>query len=141
MATTMCMNTAPQDAFDALSSVEARLNSESPESLPERPAVSWEVPGGSHFSLRSLYALAQTITLGEIELTPIQAWFELAGRYPLEILLSPTVAERMRREFVGVVRCTEVGATMEREAFESVVGRVMEEEIPKLAPSPTAIAV
>jgi hypothetical protein len=60
-----------------------------------------------------------------LELTPVQAWFELAGRYPPEVLLREDVLGALKRELAPVVKCPHFGAVMEREAYESVVGRVL----------------
>lgn len=79
----------------------------------------------SSITLDSLFGLATSLNPGDKELTPVQAWFELAGRYPLETLLEPQVLNELKTELNGVVKCLQFGAVMEREAFESVVGRVM----------------
>lgn len=82
----------------------------------------WRSPG---VSLDTLRGLASSLNPGDSELTPVQAWFELADRYSPGLLLTLGVLEALKREFKGVVACVHYGAAMERRAFESVVERVM----------------
>ena len=89
---------------------------------------------GSGLTLQALYGLASTLNPGDMEVTPVQAWFELASQYHVSLLLSPPVLEALKREFIGVVKCVHFGATIERGAFESVAGRVMAEQQALLEP-------
>ncbi|CAI4214034.1 unnamed protein product [Parascedosporium putredinis] len=77
---------------------------------------------GPALTLRNLHGLASSLPVDDKDLTPVQAWFELAGRYPAASFMLPEVVEALKREFVGVVKCFEFGATIERGAFDSVVG-------------------
>ncbi|KAK7431099.1 hypothetical protein QQZ08_002380 [Neonectria magnoliae] len=88
------------------------------------PAVYYEWPS-PRISLAALHGLASSLNPGDAELTPIQAWFELADRYPMEVLLDAQLLNELSRELDGVVKCLVFGAMMERDAFESVVGRVL----------------
>ncbi|KXX74967.1 hypothetical protein MMYC01_207432 [Madurella mycetomatis] len=77
-------------------------------------------------TLRSLYELACSLNpADDVEVTPVQAWFELVGRFGAEVMMAEGVLENLKREFVGVVKCPHYGASLERAAFESVVGRVL----------------
>lgn len=104
---------------------------ENPESTSKHMAahqasqgLTWQAPD---ITLQTLYGLAVSLNpISEMELAPVQAWFELSARYPLSILLRLDVLNALKREFVGVVRCLYFGAVMERDAFESVVQRVVE---------------
>ncbi|OLN88576.1 hypothetical protein CCHL11_01678 [Colletotrichum chlorophyti] len=124
MASTMCMSSAPQRVYRTIRRGEA-----------DRTTHMWQAsssasPGagpGSSLSLRSLLALAKALNPGDIELTPVQAWFELAARYGPAALMEERVVEALKRGFCGVVDCIHFGAIIERDAFESVVARVMEE--------------
>ncbi|KFG87436.1 hypothetical protein MANI_109635, partial [Metarhizium anisopliae] len=87
-----------------------------------RPSFQW---GASGITLESLHGLAASLNPGDLEITPVQAWFELASRYPVEVLLGGAVLDTLQREFNGVVRCVMYGAVIERLAFESIIARVL----------------
>ncbi|KAK4158469.1 hypothetical protein C8A00DRAFT_39190 [Chaetomidium leptoderma] len=85
--------------------------------------LSWKT---SSLTLRALHGLASSLSPDDrVEITPVQAWFELVGRFGVDVLMAEGVLERLRREFVGVVRCPHYGASLERGSFESVVARVL----------------
>ena len=134
MASTFCLSNAPaavyevKKAFRTTSSSPFSPSSSSSASKAASPVISWQSSG---LTLQALYGLASSLCAGDKELTPVQAWFELAERYPVELLLSKPVLEALKREFIGVVRCIHFGAVIERDAFESVVGRVMAAHIPE----------
>jgi hypothetical protein len=132
MASTFCLSDAPPTVFDTQKALRRSLffapltspgASSTAKAAPQ--SVSWQSRG---LTLQSLYGLASSLCAGDIEITPVQAWFEMAAQYPPELLLSGRVLAALKREFVGVVKCIHFGAIMEREAFESVVVRVMEAE-------------
>jgi len=110
------MSSAPDNIYKERKSVK-RSSSKSPP-----PALSWRTSG---ISLESLRGLAMSLNPGDKELTPVQAWFELAAHYHTGLLLDSDLMESLKREFVGVVRCVHFGAVIERQAFESIVGRVL----------------
>ncbi|KXH39324.1 hypothetical protein CSIM01_13429 [Colletotrichum simmondsii] len=118
MASTLCMSSAPARVYRTIRRGEASTVSHT-----------WQADtgAGSSLSLKSLLALAKTLNPGDIELTPVQAWFELAARYGAAALMRRNVIEALKREFCGVVDCIHFGAIIERDAFESVVARVMEQ--------------
>ncbi|KAF6829835.1 methyltransferase domain-containing protein [Colletotrichum plurivorum] len=123
MASTMCMSSAPERVYRSIRRREVETQH------------TWEAStgAGSALSLRSLLALAKTLNPGDIELTPVQAWFELAARYGAAPLMEERIVEALKREFCGVVDCIHFGAIIERDAFESVVARVMGEAgVPEL---------
>ncbi|KAF9879206.1 hypothetical protein CkaCkLH20_03439 [Colletotrichum karsti] len=117
MASTMCMSSAPERVYRSIRRKETETQH------------SWDATSGagSALSLKSLLSLAKALNPGDIELTPVQAWFELAGRYGAAALMEDRVIEALKREFCGVVDCIHFGAIIERDAFESVVARVMSE--------------
>jgi hypothetical protein len=115
MASTFCMSNAPDSVYKDRKQVK--------KTNAKVPALSWQ--GSSGLTLANLYGLASSLNPGDKELTPVQAWFELASQYHHNLLLDPAVLESLKREFVGVVKCVHFGALMERSAFESVVGRVI----------------
>lgn len=88
----------------------------------EAPSSPWPTAG---LTLQNLHRLAASLHLDDKELTPVQGWFELASRYTEDVLLNKSVMESLKREFVGVVKCFGFGATIERGAFDSIVGRVV----------------
>ncbi|KAK1994667.1 hypothetical protein LX36DRAFT_660330 [Colletotrichum falcatum] len=118
MASTMCMSSAP-----------ARVHRTIRRGEGETATHTWRADKGvgSALSLKSLLGLAKALNPGDIELTPVQAWFELAARYGVAALMQEDVIEALKREFCGVVDCIHFGAIIERDAFESVAARVMEQ--------------
>lgn len=122
MATTYCMANAPENVYSDRQDFKKKRFSRS-TSRSASPTLQWNTSG---ITLESLYGLAQSLNpSNDLELTPVQAWFELAARYPSGILLERSALQALQREFKGVVKCVEFGAAMERLAFESVVGRVL----------------
>ncbi|KAM3564589.1 hypothetical protein MY1884_000657 [Beauveria asiatica] len=115
MASSYLMASAPESVYDERTALASRFRSS--------PALQWPAPA---VTLDSLHGLAQSLNPGGVdEVAPVQAWFELAVRYPIDVLLRPAVLEALKREFKGVVRCVAFGAAMERGAFESIVLRVL----------------
>jgi hypothetical protein len=96
--------------------------SSNPTPAPQHRPLTWS---NSSLSLWSLYGLANSLNAPDLDLAPVQAWFELASMYPLAQLLRDDVQARLRREFVGVVKCPHYGAAIERTAFESIITRVL----------------
>jgi len=123
MASSLALRTAPPAIYDAASRASPLLRSAKPSDLPRNSAdCSWQTTG---LTLHSLYGLACSISEADLEITPVQAWFELAGRYPREVLMRREVLDGLKRELAPVVKCPHFGAVMERAAYESVVGRVL----------------
>ncbi|KAL1906342.1 hypothetical protein Sste5344_007942 [Sporothrix stenoceras] len=138
MATNLFLREAPSGVFSSIETSAKDMTAFITNTEPENPestanhmqahqasqGLTWQAPD---ITLQTLYGLAVSLNpISEMELAPVQAWFELAARYPLSILLRLDVLTALKREFVGVVRCLYFGAVMEREAFESVVQRVVE---------------
>ncbi|CAK7237121.1 hypothetical protein SEUCBS140593_009851 [Sporothrix eucalyptigena] len=138
MATNLFLREAPEDIFSSIETSAKDMTAFITNTEPENPestaqhmqahqasqGLTWQAPD---ITLQTLYGLAVSLNpISEMELAPVQAWFELAARYPLSILLRLDVLNALKREFVGVVRCLYFGAVMERVAFESVVRRVVE---------------
>ena len=118
------MGSAPESVYTdraALTQKKKRAPSSS-SSAASPPSLQWQAPS---MSLKSLYGLAQSLDLGDSEMTPVQAWFRMASRYPMDMLLRPTVLDSLSRELNGVVKCLAFGAVIEAQAFESVVSRVL----------------
>ncbi|KAI5465985.1 hypothetical protein BGZ63DRAFT_120101 [Mariannaea sp. PMI_226] len=127
MASTFCMASAPEEVYRGRKDIASASECSRRRALgmnPYIPAVFYEWPS-PQISLSSLHGLASSLNPGDKELTPIQAWFELADRFPKDVLLNPETLHRLSRELNGVVVCLEFGAVIEREAFESVVGRIL----------------
>ncbi|KAF4456463.1 bzip-type transcription factor [Fusarium austroafricanum] len=124
MASSLCMANAPLDVFDDRKLVSSASSCHNRRTLgldPYVPPVYLEWPS-PRISLSSLYGLAQSLNPGDLEITPVQAWFELSSRFDKSLLLERL--DLLGAELVGVSKCLEFGAVMERDAFESVVARV-----------------
>ncbi|KAF7550598.1 hypothetical protein G7Z17_g5608 [Cylindrodendrum hubeiense] len=127
MASTFCMAHAPEDVYMGRKSILSASECGKRVALAINPSAhsfyyEWSSP---RISLASLHGLASSLNPGDKELTPIQAWFELADRYPLEVLLDAQLLQVLSQELNGVVKCLYFGAVMERDAFESVTERVL----------------
>ncbi|KAF5020630.1 hypothetical protein F66182_7337 [Fusarium sp. NRRL 66182] len=125
MASSLCMANAPIHVFDGRKQVSSASSCHNRRALGQDPYVppvllEWRSP---RISLSSLHGLAQSLNPGDMELTPVQAWFELATRYDKTVLLERL--SLLGRELNGVAKCLEFGAVMERDAFENVVARVL----------------
>lgn len=83
--------------------------------VPEGEELSWKACG---LTLSSLYPLACSIT-------PVQTFFELAKCWPINVLPTGDILDRLKRESLGVVKCPHYGAQIERGADESIVERVL----------------
>ena len=116
LASSFCVATAPASLYP---------DNEEHQSIPEGPIPSWHATG---LTLQNLRMLASSLSQWDVEITPVQAWFELVERYGRDAL-SVLVMDELKREFMGVVKCPHFGAVIEREAFDSVVGRVLEKRV------------
>lgn len=122
MASSYLMASAPESVYTKREAFNSRFRSS--------PTLQW---ASSSVTLDSLYGLAQSLNPGQEEVAPVQSWFELASRYPIDLLLQPASLESLKREFKGVVRCVAFGAAMERDAFESIIARVLGPDVNALA--------
>ncbi|KAK3900289.1 hypothetical protein C8A05DRAFT_17388 [Staphylotrichum tortipilum] len=101
----------------ATSSIPAATNNNGDE--PDGN-ISWE---SSALTLRNLHGLASSLRKDdEVELAPVQAWFELVRRFGVGEVMREGVLERLKRELGGGVRCPHFGAALGRGVFEGVVG-------------------
>lgn len=114
MASAFCMQDAPDTIYNDRLAFYNPLRQASP--------LTWQAHGPT---LQGLYDLASSLNPGDLEMTPIQAWFELAQRYSLETLLEPGTLDSLAREFKGTLRCVIYGASVETSVFESITGRVL----------------
>lgn len=118
------MANAPLDVFGDRKLVSSATSCHNRRTLgldPYVPPVHLEWPS-PRISLSSLYGLAQSLNPGDLEITPVQAWFELSSRFDKSLLLERL--DLLGTELMGVSKCLEFGAVMERSSFESVVERV-----------------
>lgn len=115
MASAFCMAGAPESVYSEREGF--RTSAKAPY-----PVLQWN---SNSFQLYELYDLAQSLHYDGTEVTPVQAWFELARRYPAELLLREDLQSRLQVELMGVVRCVHYGAVIETGAFESIISRVL----------------
>ncbi|SPQ18189.1 159b133d-05d1-45f9-afaf-3b8854c08c3e [Thermothielavioides terrestris] len=100
-------------------------------------SCSWQTTA---LTLHALHGLAQSLApAAGPELAPVQAWFELVGRFGAAALLrradtdahddgdddddDAPVLDRLKQGLAPLVRCPHFGASIERAAFEAVVER------------------
>ncbi len=137
MASSLALRTAPSSIFSSIAQSTDKPRKKSTGGPPVPEDVSWQASG---LTLQSLYGLANSLNTSDREITPVQAWFELASQYPLALLLRPDIVNALKRELLGMVKCLHYGALIERSAFESVVGRIVGPELFAAGPGPSAQA-
>ncbi|KAH9909029.1 hypothetical protein F4778DRAFT_714958 [Xylariomycetidae sp. FL2044] len=95
-----------------------------PPIMPSSPSdlVSWPTTG---LTLEALWGLAATLNPPDRELAPVQAWFEMVRLLGVDAALDAGLMARVRAELAGVVKCLHFGAVIERDAFDSVLARVV----------------
>jgi hypothetical protein len=114
MASAYCMSQAPESVYGELDQFNTQ---------PENPpTLRWP---GQGIDLSTLHGLAFSLNNSDTEITPVQAWFELAKRYPATLLVNPHILTSLKREFKPIMRCVYYGAVMERSAFEAAATRVL----------------
>ncbi|RYP47258.1 hypothetical protein DL768_006642 [Monosporascus sp. mg162] len=96
----------------------------SPISWRQRPG-----PAAAGLSLGSLRRLAEVLNPPDVELAPVQAWFEIARVCGPAVVRDAALMDFLKRELAHVVRCVHFGAAIPRHAFDDVVGRVIGVEV------------
>lgn len=114
MTSSYCMSSAPSDVY------KKRWDLVNP--LKKTTSLDWQ---GFLPTLQTLHNLALLVNPDNIELTPIQIWFELVQRYGVTRLLCSETMSTLAREFKGTLRCVIYGAAVERTVFESIISRVL----------------
>ncbi len=95
------------------------------------PGSTWRVPFPA---LDNLYQMSESLPKENWEITPVQAWFFLLGRYGPKKLLARTAdggeraVDKLKRGLSGLVACLGFGSVMDEASFWEVVGKVMGEE-------------
>ncbi|RYP01618.1 hypothetical protein DL766_006732 [Monosporascus sp. MC13-8B] len=98
-----------------------------PPPPPIPSPISWQQPPGpaaAGLSLGSLRRLAEALNPPDVELAPVQAWFEIARACGPAAVRDAALMDFLKRELARVVRCVHFGAAIPRHAFNDVVGRV-----------------
>ncbi|KAI1344990.1 hypothetical protein F5Y15DRAFT_410674 [Xylariaceae sp. FL0016] len=139
MASSIALQSAPTEVFGRLNNLQERLRAD-PHAHPHRhsaqlptpasaDAITWQLRaggnGGPGLTLESLYGLASTLNRPDRELAPVQAWFEIARLYGLGVAVDASSMQAVQGQLAGVVKCLHFGAVIERDAFDSVLGRVL----------------
>ncbi|OTA07925.1 hypothetical protein A9Z42_0088250 [Trichoderma parareesei] len=100
-ATSLCMNAAPPSIF-ADRQVFAGID----PATTQAPTFQWHANG---ISMSSLWALAQ-FEVDPTEISPVQMWFDLASKYPYELLFADGLLTSLLIELRPYIRCIEYGA-------------------------------
>lgn len=110
------MNAAPTSIF-ADREIFASLN----PAETQAPTFQWQANG---FTMGSLWALAQ-VEIDPTEISPVQIWFDLAAKYPYELLFVDGLLTALLLELRPFIRCIEYGAAVNRQFYEDVIERVL----------------
>ncbi|CAJ2501552.1 Uu.00g044050.m01.CDS01 [Anthostomella pinea] len=139
MASSIALQDAPTDVFERIDAVQQRLRAthvDGPPKITRRQNdgihttttttsdISWQTTSCA-LTLENLHDLASTLNPPDRELAPVQAWFEIARLYGLHVAVDAPLMDAVKRAFAGVVKCLDFGAVIERDAFESVLRRVI----------------
>ncbi|KAK8089763.1 hypothetical protein PG997_004724 [Apiospora hydei] len=123
----MALQQAPDSVLQNIEKVAAAGPISSPGETPQADmggSVTWRTTG---FTLESLHSLASTLNPPDLELAPVQAWFEMVREYGQEAVLDDDgrVLDTLIAELKGLVKCLSFGAVIERAAFDAVLRRVL----------------
>ncbi|KAI0154757.1 hypothetical protein GGR57DRAFT_95553 [Xylariaceae sp. FL1272] len=79
----------------------------------------------TQLTLSNLGRLASLLDKPDVELAPVQAWFEIARLYGLAVATDRSILQQLRYEFGRVVKCVRFGASVPRPVFEGILKKVM----------------
>ena len=154
MASAIALQGAPPSVFEKMGGVKECLGLNPPSQNPDRPRhqsrpsqasslqnhvlspkapvpspISWQAPGpAAGLTLENLRQLAATLNPQDgpcSELTPVQAWFEIARLCGPAIVCDDTVMDALGRGLLDVVHCVHFGAVIQRDAFDAVLEKVV----------------
>ncbi|RYP24039.1 hypothetical protein DL765_000767 [Monosporascus sp. GIB2] len=154
MASALALRSAPASVFDQMTEVRQHLQAnpsravytpssshphsqaqtqrhqqeqQKPPPPPIPSPICWQQPPGpaaAGLSLGSLRRLAEALNPPDVELAPVQAWFEIARACGPAAVRDAALMDFLKRELARAVRCVHFGAAIPRHAFDDVVGRV-----------------
>ncbi|KAK6843600.1 hypothetical protein PG987_004460 [Apiospora arundinis] len=123
-------SSSPSHIFSSFSSSSPEIPPPPPPPLPSRVktdgSIAWPATG---ITLESLHGLASALNPPDLELTPVQAWFEMVRAYDVRTLIldadggGSSTLDRLVAELKGVVKCLHFGALIERAAFDSAAAQ------------------
>ncbi|KAI1265989.1 hypothetical protein F5Y18DRAFT_426502 [Xylariaceae sp. FL1019] len=90
--------------------------------LTANQQIAWPA---TQLTLASLGRLASLLDKPDVELAPVQAWFEIARLYGLAVATDSAILQQLRFEFGRVVKCVRFGAAVPRPVFEDILMKVM----------------
>ncbi|KAK7952131.1 uncharacterized protein PG986_007859 [Apiospora aurea] len=132
MLSAMALQQAPGSVLQNIEKVAAAAPApagsiSSPGEIPQADmggSVTWRTTG---LTLESLHSLAATLNPPDLELAPVQAWFEMVREYGQEAVLDNDgrVLDTLISELRGSFKCLSFGAVIERTAFDAVLRRVL----------------
>ncbi|KAM0253604.1 hypothetical protein ACHAQJ_007233 [Trichoderma viride] len=115
-ATALYMNAAPASIF-----ADRQVFSGIDPTESQAPTFRWQASG---ISISSLWALAQ-FEIDPTEISPMQIWFDLASKYPYELLFVDGLLTALLIELRPFIRCIEFGAAVNRQFYEDVIERIL----------------
>jgi hypothetical protein len=87
----------------------------------QAPTFHWQATG---ININSLWSLAQ-FEIDPTEISPMQIWFDLASKYPYELLFADGLLTAILIELRPFIRCIEFGAAVNRQFYEDVIERII----------------
>ncbi|KAL6868504.1 hypothetical protein J3F83DRAFT_737343 [Trichoderma novae-zelandiae] len=115
-ATSLFMNAAPPSIF-----TDRQVFAGIDPTTTQAPTFQWQANG---ISISSLWALAQ-FEVDPTEISPVQIWFDLASKYPYELLFADGLLTSLLIELRPFIRCIEYGAAVNRQFYLDVVERTL----------------
>ncbi|KAL7818206.1 hypothetical protein V8C44DRAFT_216674 [Trichoderma aethiopicum] len=115
-ATSLFMNAAPPSVF-----TDRQVFAGIDPATTQAPTFQWHANG---VSVSSLWALAQ-FEVDPAEISPVQIWFDLASKYPYELLFADGLLTSLLIELRPYIRCIEYGAAVNRQFYLDVVERMI----------------
>ncbi|PTB65400.1 hypothetical protein BBK36DRAFT_1121636 [Trichoderma citrinoviride] len=119
-ATSLLMNAAPPSIFTDRQVFAGIAD----PATTQAPTFQWHAPAATGISIASLWALAQ-FEVDPAEISPVQIWFDLASKYPYELLFADGLLTSLLIELRPFIRCIEYGAAVNRQFYLDVVERMI----------------
>ncbi len=117
-ASSLAVRDAPKSIFIHVNKARRRLPGPFLRQTRTHPAATWLARG---ISLPALYSLTCTIRPRDVEVTAIQAFFEICERFPVDFILSQDVQDTLKTKLLRITKCNRFGAVIKRDLFNAAL--------------------